>query len=362
MLLTPPSSSVSANASAALSYLSPFLLNSSPSSLRRPNEPIVYPSPALTDSSALATPANALELPPADIAVGQPGGDGALLARGWEGDLEPSCDPYLFPRSSFEDSMMGMEMLALLPQLNDSSMPADFRPMEGYVSSPPVVSSNISEMGPAQHSPSLVSPGPEDVKLPLDPALVINFVAAQDLQPTSKPHSPSPKTGPDPADSSPSTARSTLTPYPPPPRINASSSAGSPKPAYILPSTAQPMHGVLQFSLPRTSPGSPSKRAKGGPYRCSVSGCDKTFTRPYNLRSHLRTHTMERPFQCSHPGCDKAFSRQHDRNRHYKLHSGVRPYSCKNCGKAFARQDALNRHLRIETGGCSRALKSSKES
>jgi rubrerythrin len=97
-------------------------------------------------------------------------------------------------------------------------------------------------------------------------------------------------------------------------------------------------------------------------YICDV--CSKEFSRPYNLKSHLRTHTDERPFPCKK--CGKRFARQHDRKRHEDLHSGEKRFQCKGtlnkidpvtnnsvywgCLKKFARTDALRRHFWTDNG------------
>lgn len=109
--------------------------------------------------------------------------------------------------------------------------------------------------------------------------------------------------------------------------------------------------------LELASPNQPSKRTQKHPsvYACHL--CEKRFTRPYNLKSHLRTHTDERPFICS--VCGKAFARQHDRKRHEDLHTGEKKFQCKGllkngepygCGRKFARADALRRHFQTEAG------------
>ncbi|CUM46395.1 uncharacterized protein AC631_03106 [Debaryomyces fabryi] len=91
-------------------------------------------------------------------------------------------------------------------------------------------------------------------------------------------------------------------------------------------------------------------------YPCNQ--CSKVFQKPYNLKSHMKTHSNEKPFKCS--VCDKTFARSHDKKRHELLHAGEKNFKCEGflkdgttkwgCGKKFARSDALSRHFRTETG------------
>jgi len=104
-----------------------------------------------------------------------------------------------------------------------------------------------------------------------------------------------------------------------------------------------------QVTTTATQAASASRRRNEAHFVCPVPGCGSTFTRRFNLRGHLRSHTEERPYVCE--VCKKGFARQHDCKRHQALHATlVKGNICQGCKKPFSRLDALNRHLRSEGG------------
>ena len=53
-------------------------------------------------------------------------------------------------------------------------------------------------------------------------------------------------------------------------------------------------------------------------HKCKV--CDKRFTRPSSLQTHMYSHTGEKPYACEHDGCGRHFSVVSNLRRHRKVH------------------------------------------
>ncbi|KAJ5994473.1 C2H2 conidiation transcription factor FlbC [Penicillium sp. IBT 35674x] len=93
-----------------------------------------------------------------------------------------------------------------------------------------------------------------------------------------------------------------------------------PRPTSLLAGSAPagPQSMMSQFSSKM-----PSNTQKK--HKCKV--CDKRFTRPSSLQTHMYSHTGEKPFACDVAGCGRHFSVVSNLRRHKKVHKGE-----KDCG------------------------------
>jgi len=57
-------------------------------------------------------------------------------------------------------------------------------------------------------------------------------------------------------------------------------------------------------------------------HKCKI--CDKRFTRPSSLQTHMYSHTGEKPYACEVDGCGRHFSVVSNLRRHRKVHKGDR--------------------------------------
>lgn len=85
------------------------------------------------------------------------------------------------------------------------------------------------------------------------------------------------------------------------------------------------------------------------PFVCPYAECSKAFTTAGNLKNHIRTHTGERPYACKFEGCSKRFAEMSSLKKHELTHTGEKPYKCRVCGKAFSQAGSRNTHERKHT-------------
>ncbi|XP_050051743.2 uncharacterized protein [Dermacentor andersoni] len=87
-----------------------------------------------------------------------------------------------------------------------------------------------------------------------------------------------------------------------------------------------------------------STASSGGSGRLKCVVCRRGFNSRSNLRSHMRTHTLEKPFACKF--CGRSFSQSSTLRNHLRLHTGERPYKCLVCQRAYSQLAGLRAHQR----------------
>ncbi|KAK9380492.1 uncharacterized protein V2V93DRAFT_370818 [Kockiozyma suomiensis] len=104
-------------------------------------------------------------------------------------------------------------------------------------------------------------------------------------------------------------------------QIHRRSESSASEAAYDIPSvgasyvTSKDAKSLMSSFNSRVSAGTQKK------HKCPV--CNKRFTRPSSLQTHIFSHTGEKPFQCDHHGCGRRFSVVSNLRRHRRIHRGM---------------------------------------
>jgi len=92
---------------------------------------------------------------------------------------------------------------------------------------------------------------------------------------------------------------------------------GTPKsPGQQRPSSVPTPQAMMTTFSSKTVSSTPKR------YKCNI--CQKRFTRPSSLQTHMYSHTGEKPFKCPIEGCGRHFSVVSNLRRHQKIHSSNR--------------------------------------
>ncbi|KAL1876380.1 hypothetical protein VTK73DRAFT_9395 [Phialemonium thermophilum] len=86
-----------------------------------------------------------------------------------------------------------------------------------------------------------------------------------------------------------------------------------PRPQSLMTSQAPPAPQSMMSQFSSKISSSTQKK-----HKCKV--CDKRFTRPSSLQTHMYSHTGEKPFACDVEGCGRQFSVVSNLRRHRKVH------------------------------------------
>ncbi|KAL2128334.1 hypothetical protein VTI74DRAFT_9337 [Chaetomium olivicolor] len=85
-----------------------------------------------------------------------------------------------------------------------------------------------------------------------------------------------------------------------------------PRPQGLMPNQPPAPQSMMGSFSSRVSSSAQKK------HKCKV--CDKRFTRPSSLQTHMYSHTGEKPYACEEDGCGRRFSVVSNLRRHKKVH------------------------------------------
>jgi KRAB domain-containing zinc finger protein len=81
-------------------------------------------------------------------------------------------------------------------------------------------------------------------------------------------------------------------------------------------------------------------------FKCHISGCDRAFKFPFQLRAHILWHIGREGHVCSRPGCKLRFETHQILERHMKTHNREKPLRCEICGKDYKLSSSLRMHTK----------------
>ncbi|EMD63052.1 hypothetical protein GGP41_005074 [Bipolaris sorokiniana] len=95
--------------------------------------------------------------------------------------------------------------------------------------------------------------------------------------------------------------------------VDLGSSRTLPRPNALLGASMPPAPASMMSQFSSKVSSSSQKK-----HKCKI--CDKRFTRPSSLQTHMYSHTGEKPFACEVEGCGRHFSVVSNLRRHRKVH------------------------------------------
>jgi len=95
--------------------------------------------------------------------------------------------------------------------------------------------------------------------------------------------------------------------------VDLGSSRTLPRPNALLGANMPPAPASMMSQFSSKVSSSSQKK-----HKCKI--CDKRFTRPSSLQTHMYSHTGEKPFACEVDGCGRHFSVVSNLRRHRKVH------------------------------------------